>query len=60
MKLHGSYEALEGGVVHDTLVDLIGGVGEKIDIFHEFSQLDFINGVSLVPIAKIQTIRVFV
>jgi hypothetical protein len=35
-KLHGSYEALEGGIVHDALVDLTGGVGEEIDMFHEF------------------------
>jgi hypothetical protein len=42
-KLHGSYEALEGGVVHDALVDLIGGAREEIDMFHEFSQLDFVN-----------------
>jgi len=36
-KLHVSYEALEGGVIHDALVDLIGNVGEKIDMFHESS-----------------------
>jgi hypothetical protein len=28
VKLHGSYEALEGGVVHDALVDLAGGARE--------------------------------
>jgi len=28
VKLHGSYKALEGGVVHDAFVDLIGSVGE--------------------------------
>jgi hypothetical protein len=44
VKLHGSYEALEGGVVHDALVDLTRGVGEEIDMFHESSQLDFVNG----------------
>jgi len=43
-KLHGSYKALEGGVVHDALVDLIGGVREEIDMFHESSQLDFVSG----------------
>ncbi len=43
-KLHGSYEALEGGVVHDALVDLIGGAKKEIDMFHESSQLDFVNG----------------
>lgn len=26
-KLHGSYEALEGGLVQDALVDLTGGAG---------------------------------
>ena len=29
-KLHGSYEALEGGVVHDALVDLTGGQGKRL------------------------------
>jgi hypothetical protein len=38
------YEALKRGVVHDALVDLIGGAGEKIDKFHESSQLDFVSG----------------
>jgi hypothetical protein len=42
MKLHGSYKALERGVVHDALVDLIGSVREEIDMFHESSQLDFV------------------
>ena len=27
-KLHGSYEALECGLVQDSLIDLTGGVGE--------------------------------
>jgi hypothetical protein len=44
VKLHGSYEALEGGVVHDAFIDLTRGAGEKIDTFHESSQLDFVNG----------------
>jgi hypothetical protein len=43
-KLHGSYETLEGGAVHDALVDLIGGAREEIDMFHESSQLDFVSG----------------
>jgi hypothetical protein len=43
-KLHGSYEALEGGVVQDALVDLTGGAGEEIDMFHESSQLDLVSG----------------
>ncbi len=42
-KLHGSYKALKKGVVHDALVDLTGGAGEKIDMFHESSQLDFVS-----------------
>jgi hypothetical protein len=41
-KLHGSYKALERAVVHDALVDLIGGAGKEIDMFHESSQLDFV------------------
>ena len=31
-KLYGSYAALEGGWVHDALVDLTGGVSETIEI----------------------------
>jgi hypothetical protein len=31
-KLYGSYGALEGGWVHDALVDLTGGVAETADI----------------------------
>lgn len=27
-KFHGSYEAIDGGLVHEALVDLTGGVGE--------------------------------
>ncbi|XP_062093833.1 calpain-type cysteine protease DEK1-like [Humulus lupulus] len=32
-KFHGSYEALEGGLVQDALVDLTGGAGEDIDTY---------------------------
>jgi len=31
-KLHGCYEALDGGSVTAALVDLSGGVAEKIDL----------------------------
>ena len=31
-KLHGSYEALEGGLVQYALIDLTGGAGEEIDM----------------------------
>ncbi|BFI07497.1 calpain-type cysteine protease DEK1 [Marchantia polymorpha subsp. ruderalis] len=41
-KLHGSYEALEGGVVQDALVDLTGGAGEEIDLTQ--SQLELASG----------------
>ena len=34
-KSYGSYAALEGGWVHDALVDLTGGVGETIDLHTE-------------------------
>jgi hypothetical protein len=43
-KLHGSYEALEGGVVQDALVDLTGGAGEEIDMTSAQSQLDLASG----------------
>ena len=31
-KLHGSYEAIEGGFVHGGLIDLCGGAGEMIEM----------------------------
>ena len=31
-KLHGSYEALEGGLVQDALIDLTRVAGEEIDM----------------------------
>ncbi|KAK9123371.1 hypothetical protein Sjap_012973 [Stephania japonica] len=43
-KLHGSYEALEGGLVQDALVDLTGGAGEEIDIRSRETQLDLASG----------------
>ncbi|KAJ3692452.1 hypothetical protein LUZ60_012802 [Juncus effusus] len=43
-KLHGSYEALEGGLVQDALVDLTGGAGEEIDMRSAQSQLDLASG----------------
>eukprot|EP00850_Spirogloea_muscicola_P009608 SM000054S18094 [mRNA] locus=s54:393511:404012:+ [translate_table: standard] len=43
-KLHGSYEALEGGVVQDALVDLTGGAGEEIDLTGADSLLDLASG----------------
>ncbi|PHT32873.1 Calpain-type cysteine protease DEK1 [Capsicum baccatum] len=39
-KLHGSYEALEGGLVQDALVDLTGGAGEEIDMRSAEAQID--------------------
>ncbi|PHT32871.1 hypothetical protein CQW23_29208 [Capsicum baccatum] len=39
-KLHGSYEALEGGLVQDTLVDLTEGAGEEIDMRSAEGQID--------------------
>lgn len=32
MQIHGSYYALEGGAVHEALVDLTGGVGFKVKL----------------------------
>ncbi|KAF6155138.1 hypothetical protein GIB67_019664, partial [Kingdonia uniflora] len=43
-KLHGSYEALEGGLVQDALVDLTGGAGEEIDIRSAEVQIDLASG----------------
>lgn len=43
-KLHGSYEALEGGLVQDALVDLTGGAGEEIDMRCSQSQIDLASG----------------
>ena len=34
-KLYGSYEALDGGNVTAAIVDLSGGVGERIDLLDE-------------------------
>ncbi|GLT39413.1 hypothetical protein SLA2020_136050 [Shorea laevis] len=43
-KLHGSYEALEGGLVQDALVDLTGGAGEEIDMRSPQAQIDVASG----------------
>ncbi|PHT97403.1 Calpain-type cysteine protease DEK1 [Capsicum chinense] len=43
-KLHGSYEALEGGLVQDALVDLTGGSGEEIDMRSIEAQIDLASG----------------
>ncbi|XP_042517382.1 calpain-type cysteine protease DEK1-like [Macadamia integrifolia] len=43
-KLHGSYEALEGGLVQDALVDLTGGAGEEIDMRSAQAQIDLASG----------------
>ncbi|OVA06359.1 Peptidase C2 [Macleaya cordata] len=43
-KLHGSYEALEGGLVQDALVDLTGGAGEEIDMRTAQAQIDLASG----------------
>ncbi|VFQ63978.1 unnamed protein product [Cuscuta campestris] len=40
-KLHGSYEALEGGLVQDALVDVIGGAGEEIDMRSTEAQIEW-------------------
>lgn len=43
-KLHSSYEALEGGLVQDALVDLTGGAGEEIDMRSAEAQIDLASG----------------
>ncbi|KAF3782226.1 Calpain-type cysteine protease [Nymphaea thermarum] len=45
-KLHGSYEALEGGLVQDALVDLTGGAGEEIDMRSTQAQIDLASVAS--------------
>lgn len=42
--MHGSYEALEGGLVQDALVDLTGGAGEEIDMRSAQAQIDLASG----------------
>ena len=34
-RLHGSYEALDGGQTMDALVDLTGGLAERYEIEHK-------------------------
>ncbi|PHT97718.1 hypothetical protein BC332_33383 [Capsicum chinense] len=43
-KLHSSYEALEGGLVQDALVDLTGGAGEEIDMRSAEAQIHLASG----------------
>lgn len=43
-KLHCSYEALEGGLVQNALVDLTGGSGEEIDMRSAEAQIDLTSG----------------
>eukprot|EP00900_Chrysochromulina_parva_P012449 jgi/Chrpa1/21204/Chrysochromulina_OHIO_Genome00006541-RA len=43
-KLHGSYEALDGGSVSAALVDLTGGVGESIDMTDEDVRFEIGDG----------------
>ncbi|MCO5606609.1 hypothetical protein L7F22_060797 [Adiantum nelumboides] len=43
-KVHGSYEALEGGFVHDALVDLTGGAGEEIDMSSAQARIGLASG----------------
>ena len=31
-RLHGSYEAIEGGITMDAMVDLTGGLAERYDV----------------------------
>jgi len=34
-KLHGSYEAIEGGMPIEALVDMTGGLAERYDLKHK-------------------------
>ena len=43
-KLHGSYEALDGGSVVAALVDLTGGVGESIDFQDDDTVIELADG----------------
>ena len=42
--LHGSYEALKGGLVQDALVDLTRGAGEEIDMRSVQAHFDLTSG----------------
>ena len=43
-KLHGSYEALDGGSVTAALVDLSGGVTESIDLMDDEAMIEVLDG----------------
>lgn len=34
-KIHGSYEAIEGGMPIEALVDMTGGLAERYELKHE-------------------------
>ena len=34
-RLHGSYQALEGGKIQDALVDMTGGIGEVVGMHNK-------------------------
>lgn len=42
-KLHGNYEAFEGRLFQDALVDLTGGAGEEIDVGSARAQIDLLQ-----------------
>jgi len=53
LRLFGSYEALEGGMTNDALVDFTGGIGYRVDLTkkHElpsdlFTRLQTLDGMS--------------
>ncbi|CAE7526188.1 ADL1 [Symbiodinium natans] len=43
-KLHGSYDSIEGGFVNDALVDMTGGIGEKMHLHDKAARKEINDG----------------
>jgi len=54
-KLYGSYEALDGGNVTAAIVDLSGGVGERIDLLDEDTVVEISDGSLWQRLLRYQT-----
>jgi len=54
-KLHGSYDSIEGGFVNDALVDMTGGIGEKMHLHDKAARKEINDGTmwaKLLSLAK--------